>query len=271
MGFEGSGSFLGAAASIAAGIGSFIAHWFGITAKELLRLITFLKDNIVQLSQALLNGVLKLGRSLARAVVSLLRLAVSGIRTLAVWASRKLVALEQFLKAKFKPILAWLAKVKDHLDDLYKKYIRPIIDTIEFIRALNRVLQTFHINVLRQLDATLAKIEQKIELPYEWIRSHITEVENWINRIVTADGLFQRVALVRSMGRTAPAWIKGFYNAQIAPSWRYPDVAPSPGDQPSTITEGVAAAREYFERGAGPLADDADRGLAQFLELLDTN
>lgn len=215
MGFEGSGSFLGTAAGIVASIGSFVAHFFGITGKELLRLINYLKDHIVELSRALLNGVLKLGRALARVVVSFIRLTAHAIRTLALWANRKLVALEQYLKAKFKPVLEWLKKVKAHLDEFYKSYIKPIIDTIEFIRKLNSLLLLFHIDVLKKLDNVLARVEQKIEEPFFKIYGFITELQNWINRIVTADGLFQRLALIRSMAKYAPNWINGFWNAQV--------------------------------------------------------
>lgn len=215
MGFEGGGSYLGAIAGIVAGIGNFVAHFFGITAKEILKLIVYLKDHIVALSQALLNGVLKLGRALARTVVSLLRLAGRAIKTLALWADKKFRLLEAYLKSKFKPVLEWLRKVKLHLDDFYKKYIRPVIDTIEWIRKFNQLLKLFHLDVLGKLDSVLAKIEQKIEDPFLYVRSRLTLVENWINRIVTLDGLFQRLTLIRSMSAYAPNWINGLWNSSI--------------------------------------------------------
>lgn len=257
MAFEGGGSYLGAIAGIVGGIGSFLKQFFSITAKELYRFITLLKDHIVELSKALLNGVLKLGRALARTVVSLLKLAARGLKTLAVWADKKFRALEAYLKAKFKPVLDWLKKVKLHLDQFYAKYIKPIIDTIEFIRKLNQLLMVFHINLLRKLDATLAKIEQKIEDPFLWVRAHITEVENWINRIVTADGLFQRLALIRSMSRYAPAWVNGFWNSQIdvkvLEANDYKRDLEYPLDEPASY--GAALAQFYRGEG-GELAAD---------------
>lgn len=251
MSFEGGGSFGGAVFGIIAGIGNFVAHWFGITAKELLRLVTYLKDHIVELSRALLNGVLKLGRALARAVVSMLRLTVHGLKTLALWANRKLLALERYLKDKFGPILRWLKLVKDHLDDFYKRFVRPIIDTIEFIRQLNRVLQVFHINLLRTLDATLAKIEQKIDEPFLWVRAHITEIENLVNRVLTLDGLFQRLTLIRSMAKYAPNWTNGFWNSQIdvnvLKANDYKHDLEYPVDEPASYASGLA----QFYRGEG--------------------
>lgn len=259
MAFEGGGSFGGAVVGIIAGIGNFISHWFGITAKELLRLVTYLKDHIVQLAQALLNGVLKLGRALARTVVSLVRLVGRSIKAFAIWADKKFHALETYLKTKFKPVLDWLKKVKLHLDSFYKTYIRPIIDTIEFIRKLNSLLHIFHIDVLRKLDATLAKIEQRIEDPFLWVRSHITELENWVNRIVTLDGFFQKLTLIRSMAKYAPAWINGFYNAQLPPSWKYPDDTVFPPDDPLTVDLIDAAITELLERDSGPFSESVSR------------
>jgi len=263
MAFEGGGSFGGAIVQIIGGIGSFISHWFGITAKELLKLVTYLKDNIVKLSQALLNGVLKLGRALARAVVSIVRLAAHTMKQLAQWSYSKLLALERYLKDKFAPVLRWLKLVKDHLDDFYKHYIRPIIDTIEFIRRLNSLLLLFHIDVLKKLDATLAKIEQRIEDPFLWVRAHITELENWVNRIVTADGLFQRLTLIRSMSQYAPNWINGFWNTQIDVAFLeandYKKDLEYPVEDPASY--GAALAQSY--RGEnGDLHVDVD-GLVQ--------
>lgn len=255
MAFEGGGSFGGSIVGIIGGIASFVKGFFNITAKELYRFITYLKDHIVQLSQALLNGVLKLGRSLARAVVSMLRLAAHGLKTLALWANRKLLALERYLKDKFGPILRWLKLVKDHLDDFYKRFIRPIIDTIEFIRQLNRVLQVFHINLLRKLDATLAQIEQKIEEPFLWVRAHITEIENLVNRVLTLNGLFQRLTLLRSMAHYAPAWINHFWSRQI-------DLGAIDRNQPRhglelpehPVSADVNALTDYWTRGDGDRA-----------------
>jgi len=271
MGFEGGGSFLGSAAAIASGIGSFISHWFGITAKELLRLVTYLKDHIVQLAQALLNGVLKLGRALARVVVSLLRLAAHTIKQLAQWSYRKLLALEKYLKDKFAPILRWLKLVKDHLDEFYKRFIRPIIDTIEFIRKLNSLLLLFHIDVLKKLDSTLAKIEQRIEEPFEWVRVRITTVENWINRIVTLDGLFQKLTLIRSMAKYLPTWSNMFWSRQINPvklaAGDFRRNQEYPGHE---VSADVNALSGYWARGEGDRAAVIDELRLNFIIAMQT-
>lgn len=248
----GGGGFLGGIGAILGGIASFVNGFIGITVRELLRLVKFLKDGILDLSKALLTGVWRLGRALARALVAFARLAGSGLKQFLLWANRKLVALEGFLKDKFAPILRFLKNVKDHIDDIYRRFIRPIIDTIEFIRQLNRILQVFHIGVLGKLDTVLQQIEKRIEDPFLWVRSHITEIENWINRIVTLDGLFQKVTLIRSMARYAPAWINVFWTKQVGQNKpTTPGAESLSGYPPHQVLEDVNALDDFFLRGEG--------------------
>lgn len=131
------------------------------------------------------------------------------------WIDQQLTRLQTWLKDTFGPVFKWLQRVRDEIDGLYKRFVRPVVDTIEFIRQLNRALLTFHIDVLKQLDATLAQIEQRIEEPLLWLRSKIVELQNAVTFIVTADGFFQRLTLLRSMDRYAPAWMKSFWDRQI--------------------------------------------------------
>lgn len=245
----GGGGFLGGIGGLVTSIASFIKGFLAITVKDLLRLVKWLKDGIVDLTKAMLDGVWKLGRALARSLVAILRLAGSGLKSFLLWVNRKLLALEQFLKAKFAPLLKFLRDIKQHIDDIYKKFIRPIIDTIEFIRQFNRILQIFHIRVLGKLDSTLQQIEQRIEEPFLWARQHITELENWINRIVTLDGLFQKLTLIRSMSRYAPAWINGFWNRQIDPSVASGDDYSRTRDYPSDAKWANGKELAQFYRG----------------------
>lgn len=132
-----------------------------------------------------------------------------------VWVDGKLRALQEWLKTTFKPVFSFLARVRDELLKVYTKFVRPIVDTIEFIRQLNRVLLVFHIGLLQKLDAVLQQIEQRVEEPFLWINAKLTEIWNALDRVVNADGLFQRLTLIRSMSRYAPNWMNGFWNRQI--------------------------------------------------------
>lgn len=260
-GEAGGGGFLGAIAGIGVSIASFLKGFFSITAKELVRLITYLKNALVEVSQKLLDAVWAAGKGLWKALRSVGLLAYHGLKRGLLWTARKLAQLEAFLKAKLKPILDWLAKVKLHLREFWNRFIRPILDVIDFIRQVNRVLQIFHIDVLRKLDSTLAQIEQKIEEPFLFVWRHITELENWLNRIVTLDGLFQRLTLIRSLASYAPDWINGFYNRQLDPS-----KLPQPG-HPSTQRYPLEAV-EINGRELGKSYEGKDNRMRESVDVL---
>jgi len=264
----GGGGFLGAIAGVGAAVGSFLRSFFGITARELVRLITALKNALVDISQAMVTGVWRLGRSLARALVSFARLTGLGFKRFVLWADRKFRVLEKWLKDRFAPVLQFLKKIKDHINDFYRRFVRPIIDAIEFIRSFNRILQVFHVNLLGKLDSVLARVEQRLDEPFEWARRHITELENWIDRIVTLDGFFQRLTLLRSLAHNADGLTRVFWNSQSRgpnPPARFP--APEEVTPP-TVDESVDDLRQFLERDSGPFSESIDRGVSRLFEEL---
>jgi hypothetical protein len=134
------------------------------------------------------------------------------------WLDTTLKRYYEWLQKTFRPVFDFLQDVRERLRAFYNTFVRPITDTIEFIRAVNRVLLTFHIDVLQKLDRVLQQVEQRIDEPFIWINKALNEITNWLNRIVTLDGLFQRITLIKSLASYAPAWIAGFYNSQIDPA-----------------------------------------------------
>ena len=185
------------------------------TVAVILRSWEVLRTGLIVLARATKDALfsgLKFG---ARAVLSLRHVYTRVLKPFVLWAGRQLDSLHAWLKAKLAPVLHFLATIKDHLDDFYKHYIRPIIDTIEFIRAINRVLLAFHIRLLQKLDTVLQQVEQRLEDPLLWVRDKVIWLEDWVDRIVTADGFFQRLTLIRSLERYAPDWINGFWNRQV--------------------------------------------------------
>ena len=64
-----------------------------------------------------------------------------------------------------------------------------------------RILSSLGVAWARKLDAQLGAIEDKIERPFRYVLAKVNEIVNLVNRVITADGLFQRAALIRSLGR----------------------------------------------------------------------
>jgi hypothetical protein len=136
------------------------------------------------------------------------------LRPLALWVDDHIRRFKGWLDRTFKPVFEFLKNVRDHIDAFYKRFVRPILDTIEFIRALNRVLLVFHIDFLKKLDATLQKIEQRLEDPFLWIYAKLTWLQNMVDSIVTAGGLFQRYILIQSLARDLGIAWRMFFNAR---------------------------------------------------------
>src|SRR5439155_14992311 len=137
--FPGPG-FLGAIGGILTGIAGFLRGFLSITVKDLLRLVRYLRDQLVALSKQLLSALWRAGKGLARALATIARLAGGALKRFALWTEAELLKLHTWLKEFFGPVLRFIKTIKDHIDQIYRRFVRPIIDTIEFIRQLNRVL-----------------------------------------------------------------------------------------------------------------------------------
>lgn len=110
------------------------------------------------------------------------------------WARRSLEDL-------FKPVFRVLRTIRDDLLKWYARFIRPVLDTIDVARSILRIIGKLGFEWARTLDRELGSIESAIDSAFRLVLRKVNEVINAVNRVVTADGLFQRVALVRSIGR----------------------------------------------------------------------
>lgn len=267
----GGGGFLGALGIIAGALVSFVRAFVGITSAALLRFVTLLKEYVVELAKQAVAGLFRLGKALARAVRALGVLALHGLRNFVKWTADHLRKLEAWLKDKLGPVLKFIQLVKCRFDEFYKKWVRPILDVFDFIHALNRTLQVFHLDFLKTLDDKLQQIEQRIEAPFEWVRKQLTFLENWIDRIVTLDGLFQRFTLLASMFKYAPSWINHFWARQFDPTLRRGTDYDRGRDYPThAVLDDVNALTDYWARGEGDRAARIDELRANFILALQT-
>lgn len=204
--------------AIWAGI-EFIGHILGIVgaavASSLVAVVSYLSTAVAWLAHRIADVVFSTGAVFAKVWEGLKIVWSDVLKPALVWIDKSITRLATWLKDTLKPVFKWLDTVRKHLDDIYKRFVRPIIDTIDFVRNVNRVLLTFHITLLQKLDSVLAQIEQRIEEPILWLYARLSEVQNAVNYVVTADGFFQRYALLRSMDKYAPAWMKSFWDKQV--------------------------------------------------------
>lgn len=101
-----------------------------------------------------------------------------------------------------KPGLDWLQRVTNALKSVYNTFLRPILSTIEQVRRILKLLELLHLQFAAQLDADLAKLEQKLSLPLQLVIGEFNKLTNRIEGFVlTADNLFVRGTQLASIGR----------------------------------------------------------------------
>lgn len=108
---------------------------------------------------------------------------------------------EAWLKRTFQPLLTWLQRIRKWVLDFYANYIRPVLDFLDVTRRVLQVLARLGVDWAKTLDARLGAIEDFITRQYLRALSAINDVINIVNRVVTADGLFQKLAYVRTYAR----------------------------------------------------------------------
>jgi hypothetical protein len=260
----GGGGVLGGLGGIVAGLASAIRSFAGITARALLDYLAKLRDHLLELSQAVYKGIKETAKALARSVLALARGFRDGIRSFVSWATRHLQALHDWLKDHLGPALRFLEKLRKRIADFYAKFVRPVLDVIEFIRQLNGILEAFHIHVLSSLDATLAELERRINAPFLWVQEQITRIDNFLDKVIGLNGLFQRFTLLTSMSQYRAPWISGFWNGQIDRNLIAAKRAAIPEPADPDPPELAGAELEAFYRGDRSDIDDA---LPELLEL----
>lgn len=178
-----------------------------------------------------------------------------------VWIDKQLQRLQAWLKDTFKPVFEFLKRVRDELQLIYKRFVLPIVDTIEFIRALNRVLLAFHIHVLQALDSVLQQLEQRLTEPILWLNAQINKIWNALELVVTADGLFQKLTLIRSMSRYVPNWVRIATAARSTPLTGDQAYAIERANETPTVAAATADLSVYYQGGAADVAPAIDEAI----------
>jgi hypothetical protein len=181
------------------------------------------------------------------------------LRPALVWLDDHLKRIYAWLKDTFKPVFDFLREVRCRLNEFYTTFVRPVVDTIEFIRQINRVLLVFHVGFLKQLDGVLQRVEQRIEEPILWINAKLNEVWHALDLVVTANGFFQKVTLIRSMSRYAPTWMRIATNARTRPLTGAQQYAITRARETQTVPQITADLRTHLQGGAVNIGEVIDQ------------
>ena len=207
--------------AIWAGI-TFIANLLGTVggaiATSLEAVVAYLVTAVSWLGQRVASMLFNTGAMFAKAWDGLKIVWRDVLKPALTWVDHELGRLHDWLVDTLKPVFKFLQRVRDELIAIYTRFVKPILDTIDFIRAVNNVLLTFHIHVLQSIDRTLQLIEQRIEEPFLWINQKLNQIWNLFDLIITFDGLYQRLTLLKSLRKYEPHWFALWWNDQVDPT-----------------------------------------------------
>jgi hypothetical protein len=112
---------------------------------------------------------------------------------------RYVVRLFKWLRDTFGPIISFLQEVRRKILAFYDKWFRPIFDTIDVFRRILGIFSLFGFEWSRKLDQALAELQDRLLAPIRLVLEKVNQVIDIVDRIVTLDGLVQRVTLIRSL------------------------------------------------------------------------
>lgn len=160
------------------------------------------------------------------------------------------------------PIIDFLVAVRRELLALYDRFVRPVLDTIELVRRVLRVAADLGAEWAKALDAQLARLEDAIDRPFRFLLRKLNEVINLVDRVIAANGLFQRLVLIRSIARDmryiGNLWWHTFHRKLTPQEEEIDNQQP----KPRTVTDVLPPLREYLETGGGPDAPRIDEAVA---------
>lgn len=163
-----------------------------------------------------------------------------------------------WLDRTFGPVLEWLRIVRDHVIAFYRTWVRPWLDLIDVARRTLRIFSALGMDWARRLDAKLGQLQELIDRPFRVVLGKLNEVINIVNRIVTLDGLIQRVTLLRSLVRDYQYVWNTLRNAYDNPLTDDERRRARESKDTAPLTMARAEQEQYLRDGTGPRAARLD-------------
>lgn len=154
------------------------------------------------------------------------------------------------LERIFKPLIQFVRAIRSELLAIYDRFVRPVLDTIDAVRKGLRVLSALGLDWAAKLDAELARLQDRIVAPFLFVLRKLNDVINVLDRIMTADGFFQRITLYRSLVRYEhDMWIVWWQSVHKRELGR-PRVAIAEREE-RTVDDHAADLKEFLRDGGG--------------------
>ncbi len=133
------------------------------------------------------------------------------------WIDAHVKRLYGWLRTTFQPVFDFLQRVRTELLAYYERFVRPFLDVVDYVRAGLRILGTLGVDWAKALDRKLGEWESVITENFLRVLGYLNRITDIPNSIVTVNGLFQRLPLLRSLDRDAGYWIRMWWAKQIRP------------------------------------------------------
>ncbi len=212
-----------------------------------------MRSDVNEMGQTLGGAIVGIVGQIASSVGVVKRFIAKVVRKIYDVIKNVVERIARMLAKIFGPILRYLKSIRFTLKQIYDNVIRPILDFIDKVQAVLRILQLFGVDWAKKLDVKLQQIEEYVLAPYEFLVTKLNEISNWINRIVTLDGLFQRVTLLNSLLRDVGYTNNLWWNSNARPENAIPPGkpgSPTGADGAKVISE----MRTHFRTGNAPVS-----------------
>lgn len=260
----GGGGIVGAIAAI----GSALAGLFGrgkVDSGTKFSLV-LLRTSVLGIAEQLTNYATETTGRQSKGAGILLRLWDSVLLPFITKADSRIRKIYSWLKDTFGPVVDALLWLRKHVIDFYTKWFKPILDTIDAVRGILRIMGLLHIEIAKKLDAKLAALEQRLLAPLRVALTTINTLINWTERVIDGDGFFQRYTILRSQVRYAVESWNALLHPQLSGVDKF-DVAAAraqlyPEVDAATISRELT---DYYTFGGGELAADVNANAALWL------
>lgn len=240
-------------------IGAVVAA-FGWIADKAVTIATILWHVIVIVGQALARFALAIGHIFVKVYKLLGSFWQNVLKPFVAWTWGRIDKLVGWLNRTFGPVLKFLELLRSRVLKIYDTYFKPIFDTIEVVRRVLQLLAALRIDFARELDAKLAALEDRLLWPIREAMLRINQVSDWVDRIVTLDGLLQRITLIQSTFRYAEDSWRALYNGTEPTVTAADRERIRSGGNALALEEAGRQARELVRTGQGPLSKYVEAG-----------
>lgn len=181
------------------------------------RVLNAIVDQLVAMAKTIAQGVVQLGKFFTRIWSLLRRFWTDVLKPILVKVGKLIEALKHLLERIFKPIIDIITKVRGWLQKIYNNFVKPILDIIDAFRLFLRGLGALGVDWAKDLDQKLGELETKLTAPLLTAIKYLNQLASLVDRIMTLDGLFQKLIWIQSLAGYRKPTIAFLWNSHSTP------------------------------------------------------